>query len=89
MVSSVLASQSISRLVKARAPALHRAATVQAAPALLHQAPATLARPALATHVNSRARGGPPPFDAAASLLEPSWLRASLRQKGAQGRITL
>ncbi|BGP45367.1 hypothetical protein JCM10450v2_001185 [Rhodotorula kratochvilovae] len=88
-MSAVLAGQSLPRLVKARAPALHRAATVQAAPALFHQAPASLARPAIPNRANPLARAGPPPFDTAASLLEPSWLRANLRQHSAQGRITL
>jgi len=61
MVSpAVLAGQSLPRLVKARAPALQRAATVQAAQAFSPRA-------------NPPTRAGPPPFATAATLLEPSW----------------
>ncbi|GAA5841655.1 hypothetical protein JCM9279_000718 [Rhodotorula babjevae] len=79
-----LAGQSLPRLVKARAPALHRAATVQASNLLAASQPSS-------PRANPVARAGPPPFATAATLLEPSWLRAAanLRQASAQGRITL
>ncbi|GJN87927.1 hypothetical protein Rhopal_000882-T1 [Rhodotorula paludigena] len=84
---AVLAGQSLPRIVKSRfGTAAVRRATV------LHSvsAPQTLAAPSLpAAQAPATARTGPPPFATAASLLEPSWLRASLRQKTAQGRITL
>lgn len=77
-----LAGQSLPRLVKARAPALHRAATVQASNLLAAAQPSS-------PRANPVARAGPPPFATAATLLEPSWRASSPLSSGSSDELTL